>query len=418
MRCERIGIRRLLPGVLFLAGAPLFAQQPLNLADLERMALEASPSLRQSAADVRAAEGRALQAGLYPNPVFGSSGEHISTAPGLRGGTVGGFVEQRFVTAGKLGLSRRAGEQLAAGASQLQEAERLRVLTGIRTLYYEALGGERLLDIRREMADLAGRTARAARESANLGRTDRPDVLAAEVESQRAALSVTLAVNDLDRTWREIAALVNQPDLKRAPLEGDIEKLPSVDGAALGRIYSENPELQAADKFRQGADLFVERARVEKIPDIVLRGGVRYNHELVAPGVAAGTEGFFDVGVQIPLFNRNQGGVATARAEAERARIETGRQRQMLARRFAAVYREYQSAAAAASRYHDDMIPAASEAYRLYAANFGNMTAAYAQVLMTQHNLIQMQEDYVTALVQVWRSSVEMEGLLVSKSAP
>jgi hypothetical protein len=40
-------------------------------------------------------------------------------------------------------------------ATQLQEAQRLRVLIAIRTLYYEALGAQRLLDVRREMADLA-----------------------------------------------------------------------------------------------------------------------------------------------------------------------------------------------------------------------------------------------------------------------
>ena len=96
---------------------PCWAQTPVTLAELERLALDASPSLRQSAAGVRAAQGRALQAGLYPNPVLGSSGEHISGTPGLRGGTVGGFVEQRVVTAGKLGLSRRAGEQLVEAAS-------------------------------------------------------------------------------------------------------------------------------------------------------------------------------------------------------------------------------------------------------------------------------------------------------------
>jgi len=397
----------------YLCAASCCAQSALTLADLEKMALTASPSLRQSGADVRAAQGRALQAGLYPNPVLGSSGEHISGTPGLRGGTVGGFVEQRFVTAGKLGLARRSGEQLTEAATQLQQAERLRVLIAIRTLYYEALGGERLLQVRREMEDLAARTAKTARESANLGRVDRPDVIAAEVEAQRAALSVTLAGNALDRTWREIAAMVSMPSLQRMALAGDIEQLPAADPTAIERIYAENPDLRAANSVRASAELLVDRARVEKIPDVVVRGGVRYNNELVS-GFKAGTEGFFDVGIQIPLFNRNQGALAAARAEAERARFEVDRQRQTLARRFAAVYRDYQDASAAAIRYRDQMIPAAMQAYDLYFANFAAMTAAYTQVLMTQRNLIQMREEYVMALIHAARATVELDGLLVS----
>ena len=411
--------------ICFLVAAILFSgrghAQPgptlqvpaLKLEDLERMALAASPSLQQSATDVQAAQGRARQAGLYPNPVVGSSGEHISNAPGLRGGTIGGFVEQRVVTAGKLGLSRRAGERQAAAAGQMQEAQRQRVLIAIRTLYYQALGGQRLLEVRQDLAQLAARTARTAHESANLGRFDRPDVLAAEVEAQRADLSVVLARNALDRTWREIAALTAQPLLQGVKVDGDIEKLPVVEAGALEHIYTTNPDLRATMSSRESAQLLVDRARVEKIPDVVVRGGVRYNRELVAPALPAGTEGFFDVSVQIPLFNRNQGALAAARAEAEHARLETERRRQMLARRFAAVYREYQDATAAATKYRDQMLPAASEAYEMYSSNFGNMTATYAQVLMTQRNLIQMREEYVSALVNAWRSAVEIEGLLV-----
>src|SRR5262245_34991504 len=43
----------------------------LTLADLERMALQANPTLAEAQAAIRAAEGRRVQAGLWPNPVVG-----------------------------------------------------------------------------------------------------------------------------------------------------------------------------------------------------------------------------------------------------------------------------------------------------------------------------------------------------------
>ena len=124
-----------------------------------------------------------------------------------------------------------------------------------------------------------------------------------------------------------------------------------------------------------------------------------------------GTEGFFDIGVQIPLFHRNQGAVAAAAAEADRARLEGSREKQMLARRFAAVYREYRDAVDAVARYRDSMIPAAREAHEMYLSNFGNMAAPYTQALLTQRNLFQLEEEYASALMTAWRGAVEIEGL-------
>ena len=54
----------------------------LSLADLERMALGASPLIGQAKALVDAAAGRAQQAGLWPNPSFGANGEHVSRVTG------------------------------------------------------------------------------------------------------------------------------------------------------------------------------------------------------------------------------------------------------------------------------------------------------------------------------------------------
>src|SRR5262249_51136130 len=45
-------------------------QAVMRLADLERMALENNPTLKQAAAQIDAAAGRAKQAGLYPNPTI------------------------------------------------------------------------------------------------------------------------------------------------------------------------------------------------------------------------------------------------------------------------------------------------------------------------------------------------------------
>ena len=400
--------------LLALLVAPAFAQT--TLADLERMALSGNPTLAQAEAGVRAAAGRARQAGLYPNPVLGATGDH--NTPALDGGSLGGFAEQRIVTGGKLGLARKAGEQDRFVAEEMQKAARLRLLIQVRILFYRGLGEQRLLDVRQQMAALAARTALTLAELNNVGQADRPDLLAAEVDARRADLAVTMALNALERTRRELAALVNQPELPSAMLLGDLEAVPKLDfEAALSRVLNESPELTAARGEADRDALLVKRARAERIPDLRIRGGVRYNREpwehssQVSPVV--GNEGFFDAGVEIPIFNRNQGAIAAAQAEADRARLAIEHQRLQLRQRFAIAYREYSDASTGAERYRMDLIPKAREAFDLYTGNFRQMAVAYPRVLAAQRSLIQLEDEYVAQLISAWRAAVEIDGLLL-----
>jgi cobalt-zinc-cadmium efflux system outer membrane protein len=43
------------------------------------------------------------------------------------------------------------------------------------------------------------------------------------------------------------------------------------------------------------------------------------------------------------------------------------------------------------------------------------MAAAYPQVIITQRNLFQLQEDYIATLVSAWQRSVEIQGLLLAE---
>src|SRR5205814_6980803 len=54
-----------------------FRGAPLSLGDLEQIALGRNPTLAQAAAAVEASRGKALQAGLYPNPTVGNIAEQI-----------------------------------------------------------------------------------------------------------------------------------------------------------------------------------------------------------------------------------------------------------------------------------------------------------------------------------------------------
>ena len=390
--------------------------QPLTLARLEQMALANNPTLAQAQAQVAAAEGKAKQAGLFPNPTIGYSGDEISPGPIIRGGEHGFFVEQTIPLGGKLKLSRRVFEREVVQAEAIGEGQRLRVLNTVRALYYEALAAARRVEVREQLATLSAEAVGVSRQLFNVGAADRPDLLEGEIEAQQAQLEVVAARNRQDRTWRRLAQVVGDPTLVRQPLDGRIDAvLPMLDRArALETLMRDSPELKAARAGVERAELALQRARKQPIPDLVVRAGPRYNRELLEPGLTpVGWEAFADIGVTIPLFNRNQGNVEAARAELARARAEVVRLELVLRARLADVFDQYSTARQRVQVYRTEIVPRAEEAHNLFLARFRETAAAYPQVLIAQRTLVQVTESHLDALEAGWGAVVQIQGLLL-----
>ncbi|HYZ86574.1 MAG TPA: TolC family protein, partial [Bryobacteraceae bacterium] len=270
--------------------------------------------------------------------------------------------------------------------------------------------------VRTQLARLARRAVQTTSELANVGQADRPDLLAVDIEAQRLELGLVQARNALQRTWRQLAAVTGNPQLEPAQLEGDLEALPKFDfETELARIYDQSPEVRAAQVGTTRSELAVRQARASVIPDIIARGGMHYNRErLETAGQPVGWVGSAEIAVELPIFNRNQGNIAAARAEAERATLAVERARLALRSRLASAFREYQDSLAAIERYKNQMIPNAERAYDLYLNSFRQMAAAYPQVVISQRNLFQLQEDYVSTLVSAWQRAVEIQSLLIT----
>ena len=386
----------------------------LRVEELERMAVERNPAVRRAEAQVLAAQGRQRQAGAYPNPVVGLNADEVNGGPTIRYGEWGGFASQQIVTGGKRGLDRGIAGQDLAATKAMSNAERQRIVNAARALFYHALADQRLLDVRGELASIARSTGKISRELANVGQADQPDMLAAEIEEQRAELGLQMVGNARARTWREISALVDRT-LAPQPLEGDLDAVPKVDLDAILRVLEKHsPDLEQASALVARSELAVKRAEAARIPDIEVRSGLRYNRELLEINRRpVGLETFLDVGVRIPLFDRNRGNIAAAKAEREAARLEPRRVALLLHARLAAAYQDYVDSTQAVDRYRTEMIPRAETAYQTYLRNFRAMSAAYPNALNAQRTLFMLREQEVESLAAAWRSVVELEGLLL-----
>jgi cobalt-zinc-cadmium efflux system outer membrane protein len=405
---------------LFLAALPGRAQTPaseqktITLEELEQMALQNNPTFAQSAANIQAAEGRKKQSGSYPNPTVGYQGEQIRGGS-FHGGEQGFFVQQDIVLGGKLGLNRKIFDQELTQAETEAEEQKVRVVTNVRMSYIQALAAQQTLELRHNLNKLADDAVETSHQLANVGQADAPDVLESEVEAQLAQLAVTMAEQNQQRVWRALAAVVGNPRLHLMKLEGKLEDTPPVNADELvDKMVNEGPAVRIAELGVKRAEAALARAKREPIPDLQLRVGMQQNGELLSNGRAVGLQGFADVGVRIPLFDRNQGNIAAAKADVERVRREVERVKLVLRERAASVVQNYMFSQAAVDRYKNQIIPRAQKAYEMYSKKYQEMAAAYPQVLIAQRTLMQLEVSYTTALESFATSSTSLQSYLLT----
>ena len=138
-----------MPGVQMSAGEQAAAKPgpAYSLEQLQQLAVDHNPTLKQAQAEIRDTEGRKKQAGLYPNPTVGYIGEQISGGA-QRGGEQGAFIQQDIVLGGKLGAARRVLEQERLQAEAERGEQLLRVQNAVAIAYYQSLAAQQTVSIR------------------------------------------------------------------------------------------------------------------------------------------------------------------------------------------------------------------------------------------------------------------------------
>jgi len=386
-----------------------------TLDDAQHLAAQSNPTLRQAEAEIRAAQARRQQSSLYPNPTVGYTGDEIRGGSN-NGGKQGFFLQQNIVTGGKLGKSAAVFDQETRLAQIEAEEQKLRVETAVKTAFYRVLAAQELLYARRDLAQIDLNYAQTERELFNTGQADESEVLEAEVDAQRRRLSARMQENTLREEWKSLAAVIGQPDLPPSTVAADLAHgWPDINEDRIIEVIADHsPATRIADSAASRASAEIARAKSQAIPDLQLRGGLQYNNEPIAPTVATGWEGLAEVAVEIPIFNRNQGNVAAASADLDRAQLERQRIALTLRERAATVLDEYASAKLMALEYRDEILPLSQKAYTLLSEKYGLMLASYPHVLQAQRKLFQLQTEYIAALENIWTTGIALQGFLLT----
>jgi len=390
---------------------PVVMSAALGLDDLIRLSLERNPALRQAGLDIDAAQGRAVQAGLYPNPTVGLNGDEIGKRGGIQ--TLP-LVTQEIITGGKLRISRAAAERQVDQAFLAQVRQRFTLFTAVRQGYFETLALQRRIEVLEELIRLADQAHEGAEKLLEAKQIAELDALPFQVERDRLRGELDAARHELAASRRRLAATVGVADLPPTPLLGSLEApLPGYDfEPARTFVLEEHPEIRSARVGVTRAQLALRREEVEPIPNVTVGAGYQRNFN------DNQNEAHYQVGVPLPLFNHNQGNIQAARAELARAAQEVDRVQNDVVGRLATALGQYDAARERADRYRTAILPNANKAYRLSLEAFRGGQFEYLRVIQAQRAAAEADLEYVRLLAEAWLAAAEISGLLLEECWP
>ena len=384
-------------------------REPMTLEQFLASADKANPTLAQAQNTVDRSNQQAHQVSLPPNLIVGYSGDHIRGGQ-YHGGEQGAFFNQEFVLGHKLALRRDIYRAEGRSNESALAVQRARVHNDVARAFFDTLAAQQSVILHDRLLKVALDADTNTHELNRIGQADAAAILTAEVAAEQARIDFLTAQRMFLAHFSRLATFSGQHSLEVHPLEGSLVEPPGFDPEDyVRRDVEESPLVKRAQADVALGEARLKDAKRERVPNLNVTAGEWYSGEEVNSGRKAGFESFVQAGVQLPVWNHNQGNIeaskillARANHDVERTKLWTRNQTEPLAQ-------EYQTAHFTAERYRTEMIPRARRAYELEVTKYQQMSQEYPPVLAAQRMVFTLQLGYTEALNQEWRAAIALQ---------
>ena len=405
-----------------LSSAAFVGQGGLTVENLVELGGSRRADLLAARQRLAIAEGRLRQARLKPNPTLNA--EYGS--PRLLGGEAESDLSigatQVFETGGKRS-KRVAVAELELGQIRAEVLRLERQLAAeIRQSYTNAIAASRQLDILEKLIAADEELVRVTEARLKEGDVAPLDNNLVRVESDRLKVQAIGARSELETQLLNLRTLTGAGIAESIKLAPQADKPPRLD-LGLTELTDialrERADLQSALVGEQLGAARIDLARAQAVPNVA--ASVRYSRSKLTFGFPPAAGGnfikkdsslTFGVAVDIPVFNRNQGDIASATGE----RLQATRTREFLEttikRDVAVAYRKYRAAAEALVLYSTQILPRAEANLQSVRAAYGLGEFSVFEVVGEQRRLTENVTGYNQSLRDYYNALTELETAL------
>ena len=369
------------------------------------MAEDRQPQIAEAKALVVAAEGRARQAGAFPNPeaIVGAQQLPLSGNQSNEKEYVAG-VGQTIPLGRRLSRAREAELMDREVRARGLEVKRREIRKRVHNAFATALYQEKAWQAQSDIHQNAAKAVAATRARVEAGDTVRDDLARVEMELARAKVEVRRAESFRAQAMVGLASAIGDATLNVKSLAGTMDatfEIPALE--SLVANLSAQPESTLADADIRARVARVALAKAERIPDV--------KFELLYHRLEASSANTFDVGliIPLPLFNRNQGKLREARAEQAAAESRARMTQNELSTQLRESYLQLSLALANSQTLKTEILGKADTVLKTAEARYAAGDISLTEVLPVRRDWAAVQLSYLESLRDVMQAWAEVK---------
>ncbi|MEZ6108835.1 MAG: TolC family protein [Pirellulaceae bacterium] len=386
-----------------------------SLEQLLGMAKSVHPQISEASAQVEAAQGLWVQAGLGPNPLVGFSGQQLGSNGQAE--QVGLLIEQRLLRGGKLTLDQMVAAREVGQARQRLTQAVLAVEGKVRRAYSKAVIAQRRMYLVEELAGKADENLRLTTLLVESREASQVELLRAR--SQAAAIRAEYEA--ASRQWE--GALASLEAVVGSSLGDPSEPIALDDTFPTGELeplaetlatrLDGHPALLEAQLKVDQTRWRIQRECAELYSDIDVQLVFQYDESVDAPN------GILQITGPLQIRNRNQGNIRAARAEMIGASRALDRKRLEIEQAFAMRVADYEEARARVRRFTevDGILETSRRTSDLLRQGVQAGEQDLLALFLAERDRLNAELEYLNALEKGLDVQADLETLMISSGS-
>ena len=380
----------------------------INLEDATALALTANPDIAVVSRGREVESAQALQAASRPNPTLSGQVEDFRSQNRIT--TIA--ISQQLETAGKRDKRMAAADATLSMADADIRITHAEISAKTYAAFYQVLAAQQAQALAQELLKISTQSKESTAKRVLAGKVSPVEETKAKVAEAGLKIDLASASQQLVSAKQRLASLWAKSLESNNHVDyiavGELEKLNKI--ATLDDLMAQladSPRLTKASLAITQKQALSAIEQSKQTPDVTVSLGAQRNEEL--GGI---TQAIIGLSIPIPIFDKNQGNLQSARAREFQSTDEKAALENQLKTELAEAYSRRQLQIEASNMYQQDILLGAQSAYEAARKGFEFGKFSFLEVLDAQRTLFQAKTQFIQTLVLARLAEADIQKIL------
>jgi cobalt-zinc-cadmium efflux system outer membrane protein len=383
------------------------AEESITLDEATTLALQANPDIAVVLRGREVESAQALQAATRPNPTLSGQVEDLRSQNRIA--TIA--ISQQLETGGKRDKRMAAADASLAIADADIRIAQAETSAKVYAAFYQLLAAQQSQTLAQELLQISTTSKETTAKRVLAGKVSPVEETKAKVAEAGLKIELANANQQLAAAKQRLASLWaksdNQADYK---VVGELENLKTLPTLSdLMAQLADSPRLKKAALAITQKQALSNIELSKQTPDVTLSLGAQRNEEL--GGI---TQAIIGLSIPIPVFDKNQGNLQSAKAREYQSIDEKTALENQLKTDLADAYSRRQLQVEASNMYQQDILQGAQSAYEAARKGFEFGKFSFLEVLDAQRTLFQAKTQHLQTLALARLAEADIHNILGS----